>query len=164
MFASHAFRNCCRPIMSFGKYVMQQLSLSLVFTAGAFVAMSLSLCAHADERLQIPLSKAKKGCTAVIGFHDGNFSVYYEKVYVLALKPTIDRDTDQIADEYWVYYPDRDHSDDAKDEQGRPLAVTLPVKDFLENGTVVQHKTVICRCPAFFWGAGDSPAASADHH
>lgn len=104
------------------------------------------------------IGKTLKGCSAVGGYVSGDFRIRYEKVVAVAINP---QGTD-----YWVFFPDELEQRHRRADKSL-IALTLPTERFIEDGRpktiqFTEHKMVLCKCPRFFWGAGD-PGVSAEH-
>lgn len=100
----------------------------------------------------VPLEKAKKACTFVVGFR--NLSVYYERVIVIG-KRELPPDT---PDEFWVVFPDREKHEVLRDgkhllQPDNVQAAQVLFVDPKDGPVMVIHKMKLCRCPAFFWGS-----------
>lgn len=124
--------------------------------AAAFVFLALSSGAAPPV---VPLEKAKRACTFVVGFR--NLSVFYERVLVIG-KRELPPDT---PDEFWVVFPDREKHEVLRDGRHLLQPDNVPADKVLfvdprDGPVIVVHQMHLCRCPRVLWGS--TPGVTAE--
>ncbi len=122
--------------------MVRKIATFAVFVAGAFI----SLLAQETSRTIVPLAKAKRGCTFVVGT---NLNVLYERTIVVAKKEV----AAGAPEELWVVFPDRDMP---VDRDGHVAAVNIAAASVLflsrhDGPVIANQRGQRCRCPIALW-------------